>query len=72
MDAPWSRAAPVNDCTRCSNDSRDFAGLAGALVCLFVPLPKLNDKSGAFPDGWPVKIIFPIKWSASESYWLIV
>lgn len=57
IDAPWSRAAPVNDCTRCNNDSRDFAGLAGALVCLFVPLPKLNDKSGAFPDGWPMKIL---------------
>lgn len=30
--APWSRAAPVRDCTRCSNDSRDLAGEEGADV----------------------------------------
>ena len=49
IDAPWSRAAPVKLWTRCNKLSRDFAGLAGALVPRAGPLPKLNDRSGAFP-----------------------
>lgn len=54
IDAPWSRAAPVKLWTRCNRLSRDFAGLAGALVPRATgPFPKLNDKSGAF--GWPEK-----------------
>lgn len=57
IEAPWSRAAPVKLCTRCNKLSRDLAGLAGALVPLAGPLPKLNDKSGAFPVGWPIKVI---------------
>lgn len=48
IEAPWSLAAPVKLWTRWSKLSRDFAGLAGALVPLGGPLPKLNDKSGVF------------------------
>lgn len=46
MEAPWSRAAPVRLCTRCSRLSRDLAGLDGALVPRWGPLPKLSDSSG--------------------------
>lgn len=47
MEAPWSRAAPVKLCTRCSKLSRDLAGLEGALVPRWAgPLPKLSDSSG--------------------------
>lgn len=62
MEAPWSRAAPVKLCTRCSRLSRDLAGLVGALtprggagaaVAGVLPAPKLNDSSGAAPAGWP-------------------
>lgn len=52
IEAPWSRAAPVKLCTRCNRLSRDLAGEAGALTPRCGPLPKLNDKSGAFPAGW--------------------
>lgn len=53
MEAPWSRAAPVKLCTRCSKLSRDFAGLVGALTprggagAAVLPPPKLSDNSGA-------------------------
>lgn len=50
IEAPWSRAAPVKLWTRCNRDSRDLAGLAGADVPRAGPLPKLKDRSGAFPD----------------------
>lgn len=50
IEAPWSRAAPVKLWTRCNKDSRDLAGLAGAEVPRGGPLPKVKDKSGAFPD----------------------
>lgn len=57
MEAPWSRAAPVKLCTRCSKLSRDFAGLVGALTprgsagAAVLPPPKLSDNSG--PPGAP-------------------
>ena len=44
IDAPWSLAWPVNDCTRCRSDSRDLAGLLGALV-VFEPGRKLRERS---------------------------
>lgn len=66
MEAPWSLAAPVKLCTRCSRLSRDLAGLVGALTprggagaaaAGALPAPKLSDRSGAAPAGcggsWP-------------------
>lgn len=44
-EAPWSRAAPVNDWTRCNNDSLVFAGLVGALIVFEGGLLKLSDMS---------------------------
>lgn len=42
--APWSRAAPVSDCTRCNSDSRDLAGDDGAEVPREPPR-RLRDRS---------------------------
>lgn len=52
MEAPWSRAWPVNDCTRCSSDSRVLAGLVGALVVRELCLDRLSERSPAL--GGPV------------------
>lgn len=49
IEAPWSRACPVSDWTRCRRDSRDFAGELGALV-VFEPGLRFNDKSLAVLD----------------------
>jgi hypothetical protein len=44
IDAPWSLACPVKDCTLWRRDSRDLAGLLGALVVL-EPGRRLRDRS---------------------------
>ena len=51
MEAPWSLAWPVSDCTLCSRDSLDLAGLLGALV-VFEPGFRFSDRSPELDWDW--------------------